>query len=75
MEDDLYKKYVIFLQTKVESKILTNSKYKLLLISGNFFHNFKSIYNRSHFLKNKIDKIYLQEKRNERIDNILGNNS
>jgi hypothetical protein len=69
--DDLYKKYIIYLKQKVDNKRLTNSKYKLLLISYNFFHNFKELYERSNFLKEKIDNIYFQEIRDEKLEIIL----
>ena len=72
-DDDLYKKYVIYLKGKLDNRILSISKYKLLLISCNSFLNFKDLYGRSNFLKEKIDRIYLQEMRDENLNYILGN--
>lgn len=69
--DDLYRKYSIYLKQKVDNKRLTNSKYKLLLISADFFLNFKNLYLKSEFLRLRIDSIYYQEIREEKINQIL----
>lgn len=70
-EDDLYKKYIIYLKQKLLNKRISNSKYKLLLISYNFYINFKELYEKSLFLKEKIDNLYFQEIRDEKLETIL----
>jgi len=69
--DDLYRKYSIYLQQKVEKKRLTNNKYRLLLISYNFFLNFTSLYHSSESLRKRIDGIYQEEVREEKLNQIL----
>lgn len=71
--DDLYHKYLIYLKQKVDNKRLTNNKYRLLLISYNFFLNFKDLYTRSELLRIRIDSIYHQEVRDEKLNQILKN--
>jgi hypothetical protein len=71
LDNDLYKKYLIYLRQKVDSKRLTTSKYKLLMISHSFFLNFKGLYEKSDFLRSRIDSIYCQEVRDEKLNQIL----
>ncbi len=67
----LYEKYRVFLKDKLNNNKINKGTYMLLLISKSYLDNFTIRYNKSEYFNLKIDLLYQEELRDEKLDLIL----
>ncbi len=66
-DDELYPLYISYL----ENKKMRNGAFKLALISSDMFGEFCFRYESNTIFRDKQDKIFLSQKRNDTIEDIL----